>query len=113
MIIPGAKSRGRMGPNGMHHPNMVDARRLSRRSWLAIVGAAGLASFGGFALAAGLRSPDPRWTAPLPGWKAEGAAAAADDSTLYAYVHDDRGAAAVLALDGATGAERWNARLDS
>jgi outer membrane protein assembly factor BamB len=106
-----------MDPLGMHDPNQgkepTGTRRLSRRSWFALAGAAGLASFGGYSLVAGLRSPDPRWTAPLPGYQAEVAVAAADDSALYAYVHDARGAEGVVALDSATGAQRWDVRLDS
>jgi hypothetical protein len=100
-----------MGPNGVHHPNHRETRRLSRRSWLALAGAAGLASFGGYALVTRGRSPDPRWTAPLPG--GEAVTAAADDSALCAHVRDNLGAEAVLALDRATGVERWNASLDS
>jgi outer membrane protein assembly factor BamB len=107
-----------MDPLGVHDPNQgkepTRTRRLSRRSWFALAGAAGLASFGGYSLVAGFRSPDPRWTAPLPlAGRARAVVGAADDSALYAYAHNDQGAAAVLALDNATGAERWNARLDS
>jgi outer membrane protein assembly factor BamB len=101
-----------MGPNGQLDPNDDKTRRLSRRSWLAIAGAAGLVAVGGYALAGGLRSPDPKWIAPLPTEGGYGSAAA-DDSTLYFYVRDERGPESVLALDGATGVRRWNVRLDS
>jgi outer membrane protein assembly factor BamB len=107
-----------MDPLGVRDPNQgnepTGARGLSRRTWLAMVGAAGLASLGGCGLVAGLSSPDPRWTwtPPLPG-QADVWAAAADDSTLYAYVLNDGGAPAVAALDSTTGVERWSTRLDS
>lgn len=91
---------------------VVDPRRLSRRSWLALVGAAGLATAGGYALLAAERAPSPRWTAPLPG-DGGSLTAAADGSALYAHVRDSRGAEAVLALDGETGVQRWRANLDA
>ncbi|WP_170308985.1 PQQ-binding-like beta-propeller repeat protein [Pseudonocardia hierapolitana] len=100
----------------VHEPNQLegstDARRLGRRSWLKMVGALGLLSVGGYALATGLRSPGPRWIAPLPAPAGYGSAAA-DDGTLYVHVRDHGGAGTLLALDGATGAQRWTTRLDT
>jgi outer membrane protein assembly factor BamB len=105
-----------MVPLGVHDPNQgnepTGARGLSRRSWLAMAGALGLLSVGGYALATGLRPSEPRWIAPLPAPAGYGSAAA-DDGALYVYVRDDRGAESLLALDGATGAQRWNSRVDS
>jgi outer membrane protein assembly factor BamB len=100
-----------MRQNGVLDPNEDEPRRLSRRSWLALVGAAGLATAGGYALVAAEGAPGPRWTAPLP---ANGGplTAAADGRALYAHVRDSRGAEAVLALDGETGVQRWRANLD-
>jgi outer membrane protein assembly factor BamB len=101
-----------MRPNGVLDLNEDGTRRLSRRSWLALVGAAGLATAGGYALVAPERAPGPRWTAPLPAIGGP-LTAAADGSALYAHVRDSRGAEAVLALDGETGVQRWRANLDA
>jgi outer membrane protein assembly factor BamB len=79
-------------------------RRFSRRTWL--LGTLGLAGAGGLGLAAAYalpRPPEPRWTVPGP--RSMITAAAADDTTLYTY--SDDGDRAVLAVDSASGAERW------
>jgi outer membrane protein assembly factor BamB len=87
------------------------ARRLGRRSWLKLAGVVGILSIGGFA-ATWLMPAKPRWITPLPAPSGYGSAAA-DDDALYVLARDDRGAGTLLALDGATGAQRWSTRLDT
>jgi hypothetical protein len=92
-----------MDPLDVHEPNQrkgsTYARRLGRRSWLKMVGAVGLLSVGGYALATGLRSPEPRWIAPLPEPAGYGSAAA-DDGTLYVHVRGSRNLAGPGRRDG-------------
>jgi eukaryotic-like serine/threonine-protein kinase len=89
------------------------ATRLSRRAWLAIAGVVGLTAAGGVGLAAAVSpgvspsAPGSRWTARVPPLS-EVAAAAADDRTLYVYRPSYEGEGAVVAMDSATGAERWS-----
>lgn len=105
-----------MDPLDVHEPSRrrgsTDVRGLDRRSWLKMAGALGILSVGGYALVSGLRSPEPRWIAPMPAPGGYGSAAA-DDGTLFVHVRDHGGAGTLLALDGATGAQRWITRLDT
>lgn len=92
----------------------AEAPQLSRRAWLAIFGAIGLTAAGGFGLAAAYgpgpraaAAPQWRWTATITSWPGA-PSVIVDETTVFVYSGDGTHPGVLVALDSATGDERWS-----